>query len=228
MKDGEILKKQLKLMGLSAKSAAKILGKKDRQSIYNYYKTTSFRDDLIDEIKKKLDIDIRAHQGSQAPRASAGANDMNIEMVTRPKGNVAHHSMEKAIANTYTKSRDVKDWIVEGESMLPNLRDGDTIRTFKVDPADIIDNYVYVVVRANGATANVKRVKNRLDTRGELILRSDNEDHDKPIHVPLDDIMEVWQVHCLVTFNLGAHSTLEQRITDIEIDIDQIKTHIKF
>ena len=105
---------------------------------------------------------------------------------------------------------------VSGDSMEPTLPNSSWVFAMAVDDPDLIkDGLVYVVVLKSGVV--VKRVLNRLKEREELILKSDNSTYPiKP--VPRDEILEVWAVKALMSFDLANRSTdLFQMINSLEI-----------
>lgn len=58
MNDGEILKREFIRRGLSIEDATSKMGKKNRMSIYGYFKTEFLTDKIKYELKKNLNIDI--------------------------------------------------------------------------------------------------------------------------------------------------------------------------
>lgn len=105
---------------------------------------------------------------------------------------------------------------VSGDSMEPTLPNSSWVFGMAVDDPDLIkDGLVYVVVLKSGVV--VKRILNRLKERRQLILKSDNSTY--PIKtINQDEILEVWAVKALMSFDLGNRSTdLYQMINSLEI-----------
>lgn len=105
---------------------------------------------------------------------------------------------------------------VSGDSMDPTLPNSSWVFAMAVDDPDLIkDGLVYVIVLRSGVV--VKRVLNRLKERRQLILKSDNSTY--PIKsIDQDEILEVWAVKALMSFDLGNRSTdLYQMINSLEI-----------
>lgn len=237
--DGKILKKERVRLGITPTQAAKVLGRKDRNSIYVMEKSKHMHESTKKEIKDKLGIDIEALKEKTIvetitekdykalKKAKAGEiEEMRKHSLGNVKGNAIDYNMEAAIGSAYKYQKPVRDFQVHGESMEPNLYDGDTIRCVKIKMEEIKDNYIHVIIYDNFTKCQIKRVKNRLKARDELILRSDNEDHDKPIHVSSEQINEVYQVHSRLTFDLNQKPELDRRLSDLEMEIQLIKEQL--
>jgi len=84
---------------------------------------------------------------------------------------------------------------VTGDSMSPSLLEGDKIVCSFLEPTlwenGIKDNYVYVLVTK--ADILIRRVKNELKEKKQLILFSDNTYYES-VELPLSDLLEVWYV----------------------------------
>ena len=121
---------------------------------------------------------------------------------------------------------------VSGDSMEPTLPNGSWVFAMAVENPDLIkDGLVYVVIKKSGVV--VKRVLNRLKQRNQLILKSDNSTY--PINsISQDEILEVWAVKALMSFDLGNRSadlyqminSLEIKNLDLEDKITSIMKHI--
>jgi len=122
---------------------------------------------------------------------------------------------------------------VSGDSMEPTLPNGSWVFAMAVEEPNLIkDGLVYVVIKKSGVV--VKRVLNRLKERGQLILKSDNSTYALKT-IPQEEILEVWAVKALMSFDLGNRSadlyqminSLEIKQLDFENKIDEIMKHIK-
>ena len=84
---------------------------------------------------------------------------------------------------------------VYGNSMVRTFFDGDLVFGKYVESlSDIKDGRVYVIVSRDDGIV-LKRVINRIDERGKLILKSDNKSGNYPTYtIDAQDIMEVWYV----------------------------------
>jgi len=88
----------------------------------------------------------------------------------------------------------------KGDSMLP-IEEGDyLICEYVTDWNDIKDLSCYVVVTKNEGVV-YKRVINKLESTGELLLQSDNPAYD-PYTIKGDDILEIWKSLGYTSFKL--------------------------
>lgn len=237
--DGKILKKERTRLGITPTQMAKVLGRKDRNSIYNMEKSKHFHDSTKQELKEKMGIDIDELRKKYVvqevvqidykslKKAKAGEiEETKKSSILNSKGNAMDYNMEAAIGSAYKYHKPVRDFQVTGESMEPNLYDGDTIRCLKIPLSEIKDNYIHVVIYDNYTKCNIKRVKNRLSSRDEIILRSDNEEHDKPIHISSKQIDEVYMVHSRLSFDLNQKPEIDRRVSDLEMELQLIKEQL--
>ena len=108
---------------------------------------------------------------------------------------------------------------VEGLSMYPTLHGGDLIIGSMVEQLrDIRDDRLYVVVTKNEGVV-VKRVLNRLQKDGKLILKSDNykeRDMYPPIVADPDDIIEVWYATGFISRQMRPPAEMYNRLIDLE------------
>jgi phage repressor protein C with HTH and peptisase S24 domain len=108
---------------------------------------------------------------------------------------------------------------VSGHSMGETLYDGDAIvGTFVENPQQIRDSRVHVIVTRHDGVV-VKRVLNRLESDGKLILKSDNikDKADYPnIVVEPDDILEIWYGVLKFSRYFKEPTELYKRVTDLE------------
>lgn len=108
---------------------------------------------------------------------------------------------------------------VEGLSMYPTLHGGDMVIGSIVEQLrDIRDDRLYVVVTKNEGVV-VKRVLNRLQKDGKLILKSDNyKDRDMypPIVADPGDIIEVWYATGFISRQMRPPAEMYNRLIDLE------------
>lgn len=116
---------------------------------------------------------------------------------------------------------------VRNSSMKPTIYENDYVVAWHMHPSDydeIRDNYIYVVFTEDGGV--VKRILNRLKTRGILRARSDNREH-PAYDIEESSIRAILEVKCKLSFNLSNEnddiyntiSQLQERIETIEIQI---------
>ncbi len=109
---------------------------------------------------------------------------------------------------------------VKGNSMVRTFFDGDLVfGKYVEDLRDIKDGRVYVVVSKNEGVV-LKRVINRIDERGKLILKSDNKDGNYPTYtINREDIMEVWYVTMYASKQMPEPVDIYDRLHDLESKI---------
>lgn len=106
---------------------------------------------------------------------------------------------------------------VQGSSMVRTFFDGDLVFGRYVENlTDIMDGRVYIIVsRDNGIV--LKRVINRIDERGKLILKSDNKDGNYPTYtINVEDIMEVWYVTMYASKQMPEPVDIYHRLHELE------------
>lgn len=89
---------------------------------------------------------------------------------------------------------------VKGDSMEPLFKQGDwVIGAYVEEPADIKNGFIYVIVTRDGIY--LKRVTNAVDSRGVIIIESEN-----PLYTPdvifAEDILEMWEFKMKLTSHL--------------------------
>lgn len=108
---------------------------------------------------------------------------------------------------------------VLGHSMVPTIHESDVIVARWVENLlEIRDNRVYVVLtQAQGVV--VKRVINRVQTEGKLILNSDNQRHAgdyPPIIIEPEQILEIWYAVAYMSRQMREPGELYNRLIDVE------------
>lgn len=115
---------------------------------------------------------------------------------------------------------------VKGLSMYPTLQDGSyVIGEFVESWEYMTDNRVYIIVTVNEGII-VKRVKNRIRKYKSLYCSSDNREYGN-IRIPIEDVKEVWEAKMHLSFEFLDPVTNYQKITDLEVDIHNLKEQIK-
>ncbi len=106
---------------------------------------------------------------------------------------------------------------VQGNSMVRTFFDGDLVfGKYVEDLSDIKDGRVYVIVSHNDGIV-LKRVINRIEERGKLILKSDNKDGNYPTYtMNVEDIMEVWYVTMFASKQMPEPVDVYDRLHDLE------------
>ena len=115
---------------------------------------------------------------------------------------------------------------VEGDSMTDTLQSGDFVigRFCDNHYKDVQEGYVHVVV--TGEQVLVKRVINRAEKEGKLILLSDNEVY-PPIEAGLDDVKEIWRVKSKLSSYLPVkRNDLDNLIGDLTTELRLLKKRV--
>jgi len=119
---------------------------------------------------------------------------------------------------------------VQGNSMYNTLHSGDiVIGSFVESLAAVRDDRVYTVVSKNEGIV-VKRLLNRLEKDGKLILKSDNyKDRDMyPTSViDADDVLEIWYVTGYISRQLRPPAEMYTRMVDVEGRLTLIEEKLK-
>ncbi|TCI92290.1 S24 family peptidase [Tenacibaculum sp. M341] len=116
---------------------------------------------------------------------------------------------------------------VQGNSMVRTFFDGDLVfGKYVEDLYDIKDGRVYVIVSKNDGIV-LKRVINRIEERGKLILKSDNKDGNFPTYtINADEIMEVWYVTMYASKQMPEPVDIYDRLHDLESQLVALQEQI--
>ncbi|MEM5565685.1 S24 family peptidase [Psychroserpens sp. AS72] len=106
---------------------------------------------------------------------------------------------------------------VQGNSMVRTFFDGDMVfGRYVEDFNDIKDGRVYIIISKNDGVV-LKRVINRIEERGKLILKSDNKDGNYPTFtINAEDIMEVWYVTMFASKQMPEPIDVYDRLHELE------------
>lgn len=117
---------------------------------------------------------------------------------------------------------------VQGNSMVRTFFDGDLVFGKYVENLnDIKDGRVYIIVSLNDGIV-LKRVINRIDERGKLILKSDNKDGNYPTYtMDVEDIMEVWYVTMFASKQMPEPVDVYHRLHDLESKVVFLEEELK-
>lgn len=114
---------------------------------------------------------------------------------------------------------------VEGNSMEPTFFNGDLVfGRYVEDFSDIKNGDVYVVVSTNDGVV-LKRVINRIEERGMLLLKSDNNDH-PTYSIDADNILEIWKVTKYASSQIKAPIDVYDRLHELENKIIQLEQNL--
>lgn len=226
MTHGELFKQWVTRNKYTLDEVAAKLGLANRSSVSQMFKTKRFYQKTRRQLREKLGFQISGTMIIDSVTESAPVYQLSHAGtsvgIPVPVGDIENTSIERVILKTLDKGN-IADYKVTGDSMAPTLEDGDYIRTFEVSPSQIREGYVYVIKYDNHSKIKVKRIYNRLESYGHLILRSDNEDYNKPIYVNQSQINNVYQLLFKVSFNVPKTSDIEERLIQVELDIESLK-----
>jgi transcriptional regulator with XRE-family HTH domain len=108
---------------------------------------------------------------------------------------------------------------ISGPSMVPTFHDSDVIVGRYVENfLEIKDDRVYVVVTRNDGVV-VKRVTNRVQRDGKLILNSDNQRHAgeyPPIVLDPEEVIEIWYGVMFFSRQMRHPGEIYNRLVDVE------------
>lgn len=116
---------------------------------------------------------------------------------------------------------------VQGNSMVRTFFDGDLVFGKYVESLhDIKDGRVYVIVSKNDGIV-LKRVINRIEERGKLILKSDNKDGNYPTYtINIEDVMEVWYVTMFASKQMPEPIDVYDRLHELESRVIELQEHL--
>ncbi len=118
---------------------------------------------------------------------------------------------------------------VEGPSMAPNIMSGDRVIGQWVSSfGEIRENRVHVVVCKDGVV--VKRVLNRIQERGKLVLKSDTINHRKEYptyEVSPEDVLEIWYCRLKLSSDFAEPAEVYHRLADLEAEMTDVRAVTK-
>lgn len=119
---------------------------------------------------------------------------------------------------------------VEGISMYPTLNSGDLAIGKSIENLqDIRDDRVHIIVTLSDGIV-IKRVLNRLNTDGKLILKSDNykeRDMFPPIVCDPANILEVWYATGYISRQMRPPAEVYNRVVDLEGRLTILESIVK-
>lgn len=89
---------------------------------------------------------------------------------------------------------------IEGDSMLPVKPGSYIIGEYVEDWYDVKSGECYILLTLQDGIV-YKRIENRAEEAGQLLLRSDNPEY-KPYHLPLEDVLEIWKAKGILSFDV--------------------------
>jgi len=112
---------------------------------------------------------------------------------------------------------------IKGDSMLP-VKSGSYIVAQYVENIKYLkDGRTYIVLTLNDGIV-YKRVYDKIEEHGMLLLASDNKKYD-PYYVPIDEIIELWEFTCSI--NTQEYDEQELKISSIANMLTQLGVELK-
>lgn len=112
---------------------------------------------------------------------------------------------------------------IKGDSMLPVKSGSYVVARFIEDVRDVKNGKTYIVLTLNDGLV-YKRVYDHIKEHGTLLLASDNKKYD-PYHVPVDEIMELWEFTCSI--NTQEYEEHELKISSIANMFNELGVELK-
>lgn len=117
---------------------------------------------------------------------------------------------------------------IEGLSMFPTLSGGYVVGQFVENWArDIKDNRIYAVISNELQDGLIKRCLNRIEKYNNLICKSDNRKNYPTQNIHPSTIKEIWEIKVHLNFDLPDPADIYDRVSDLEAELQQIKTKLK-
>ncbi|MDB0602526.1 S24 family peptidase [Tenacibaculum maritimum] len=116
---------------------------------------------------------------------------------------------------------------VQGNSMVRTFFDGDLVFGKYVENlGDIKDGRIYIIVSKNDGIV-LKRVINRIEERGKLILKSDNKDGNYPTYtINIEEVMEVWYVTMFASKQMPEPVEIYDRLHELESKVVELEENL--
>lgn len=112
---------------------------------------------------------------------------------------------------------------IKGDSMLPVKSGSYIIAKYIEDTRYIKDGKTYIVLTLNDGLV-YKRVYDKLEEHGMLLLASDNKKYD-PYYVPAAEVMELWEFTCSI--NTQEYDEHELKISSIASMLNNLGVELK-
>ncbi|MBS1642746.1 MAG: helix-turn-helix domain-containing protein [Bacteroidetes bacterium] len=127
------------------------------------------------------------------------------------------------------RNRTYRMFEADGPSMHPTIKDKDKVVASACENLlSVRDNRVHVIVTTNGVV--IKRVLNRITERGLFYLKSDTIQHRQEyptMELHPEDVIEIWHCEFKMSADFSEPTEFYKRISDMEIDILELKKLVK-
>jgi len=114
---------------------------------------------------------------------------------------------------------------VEGDSMQNTLYHGDWLVCHYIEHhAHIREGHVHIVITQDAVIT--KRLLNRVDQRGMLVLQSDNSTY-PPFQLDINYVQEIWRAKCKMSFILSnVNQDMQDRMRQLESRMVEIENRL--
>ncbi|WP_299528879.1 LexA family transcriptional regulator [uncultured Lutibacter sp.] len=112
---------------------------------------------------------------------------------------------------------------IKGDSMLPVKSGSYIVARFVEEISSIKDGRTYIVLTLNDGIV-YKRVFNKMEEHGMLLMVSDNKRYD-PYYVPIDEVLELWEFTCSI--NTQEYEEHELKLSSIASMLTQLGVELK-
>ncbi len=125
-----------------------------------------------------------------------------------------------------SKERTYRVFQIKGDSMEPIKSGSYIICEYLANWEEIYDGKPYILISKDDGTV-YKRLYNKINDSGEIILKSDNSEYNT-YSLKIEDVHEVWKALGFISFNLPEPGELNIRklhnmIQDMKNDIEKLK-----
>ncbi len=130
-----------------------------------------------------------------------------------------------SLPDPYFQSGTFRSFDVSGDSMEPTLYEGERVICSFTEKESwrhsLKNNHVYVLITRDDIV--VKRLENRIDINGTLLLHSDN-DYYPPREVPINDVVEIWSIKMKISHFMSSPKNIRNAL---HCEIDQLRDTLK-
>jgi transcriptional regulator with XRE-family HTH domain len=112
---------------------------------------------------------------------------------------------------------------IKGDSMLPMKNGSYVVAQYIEDVRDVKNGTSYIIVTLNDGMT-YKRVYNKIEENGTLLLSPDNRDYNS-YEVPLSEVLEIWEYTCSI--NTQEYDESDLKISSIALMLNQLGVELK-
>ena len=125
-----------------------------------------------------------------------------------------------------SKERTYRVFQIKGDSMEPIKSGSYIICEYLQDWKEIIDGKPYIVITQDDGIV-YKRLYNRINETGEIVLKSDNPEYN-PYSLNIENVFEIWKALGFISFDLPepdelSMNKLHHMVLEMKKDMDKLK-----